>query len=124
MPSINRHREFDERLKKNGVICEDTNGATVHKRMDRNAKKYGRDHRVLDEWHSPEAIRDMIDNLVDTIGINKLTATDFVRIAYGHRCLDYIASKYPDADWDEVFRRAYRLFRRRNFHTKRYRPRM
>jgi hypothetical protein len=125
MPSMNRHLEFDEkRLKKNRVICEETSGRTVHKRMDRNVKKYGSDHRNLDEWHSPDGIRDMIDNFVETVGIDPITATDYVRIAYGHRCLDYIASKYPTAEWGEVFTRAYRLFRSNDFHNKRYRPRM
>jgi len=132
MPSLQYHLEFDEkRLEKNGVICDDTDGTVVHRRMDRNAKKYGPDHRDLDYWHSPEGIRDMIDGFVDTIGIYPQTATDYVRIAYGHRCLDYIASKtiralncsYKDLDWRNVYTRAYRLLRHNGYHKAVYQPR-
>jgi len=132
MPSIEKHLDFDEkRLKKNGVIYEDTNGRTVHKRMDRSAKKYGPDHRELDYWHSPEGIRDMIDNIVASVGIRPETATDYVKIAYGHLCLDRTASRmmreldcdYKDLNWRSVYTRAYRLFRRYGHHNRCYQPR-
>ena len=135
MPDLKHHLEFDEkRLKKNRVIYEETDGTSVHRRMDRNARKYGPDHRALDEWHEPEAIRDMIDNFVNTIGIYPETATDYVKIAYGHRCLDSIASRtrrehncsysnLDDDDWRGIYTRAYRLFRRYSYHKKVYQPR-
>jgi len=135
VPSLDYHLDFDEkRLVKNGVIYEDTDGTSVHRRMDKNAKKFGPDHRDLDYWHSPEGIRDMIDGFVGSIGIRPETATDYVRIAYGHRCLDYIASKtrrglnchYKDlskGDWRNVYTRAYKLFRRNGYHKKVYQPR-
>ena len=135
MPSLMYHLEFDEkRLKKNEVIYDDTNGTAVHRRMDKNAKKYGSDHRELDYWHSPEGIRDMIDNFVDTIGIYPETATDYVKIAYGHRCLDSVASKtkrrlnceYKDlnqSDWRSIYTHAYELFRRYHYHKRVYQPR-
>ena len=135
MPSLDRHLDFDEkRLKKNGVIYEETFGTSVHRRMDKNAKKFGPDHRNLDYWHSPKGIRDMIDKFVDTNGIYPETATDYVRIACGHRCLDYIASKtirqqgciygdFDDADWRGIYTRAYSLFRRNGYHKTVYQPR-
>lgn len=135
MPSLKYHLDFDERrLKKNGVICEDTDGTSVHRRMDKNAKKYGPDHRDFDYWHSSEGIRDMIDAFVESIGIYPVTATDYVRIAYGHRCLDYITSKtirsfdcrYNDlaeSDWRSIYTRAYKLFRRNYHHKAVYQPR-
>ena len=135
MPSLQYHLEFDEkRLKKNRIICGETDGTTVHRRMDKNAKKYGPDHRELDDWHSPEGIRDMIDNFVNTIGIYPETATDYVKIAYGHRCLDSVASRmkrklncgYNDLDQDEwrsIYTHAYKLFRRYHYHKKVYQPR-
>ena len=135
MPDLKHHLDFDEkRLKKNGIIYEETDGTSVHRRMDRNAKKYGPDHRDLDYWHSAEGIRDMIDGFVDSIGIYPQTATDYVRIAYGHRCLDSIASRQKrvldcgysgltDADWRGIHTRAYKLFRRYGYHKKVYQPR-
>jgi len=135
MPSLKYHLEFDEkRLKKNEIIYEDTDGAAVHRRMDRNAKKYGPDHRELDEWHEPDAIRDMVDNFVETIGIYPQTATDYIKIAFGHRCLDDVASKYKrefgcnysdldNDDWRRIFTKAYKKFKRERYHKKVYQPR-
>lgn len=133
MPSLKHHLEFDElRLKKNCVIYEDTNGTAVHKRLDKNTKKYGRDHRKLDEWHTPEGVRDMIDNFISSLGtIRPETATDYVRIAYGHLILDKTASRmkrerectYGELNWREVYTRTYRLFRRYEYHKTCYKPR-
>jgi hypothetical protein len=135
MPSLKRHLEFDEkRLKKNGVIFADTDGTTVHRRMDRNAYRYGPDHRELDKWHTPDAIRDMVDNIVGSIGMDSSRGTDYVRIAYGHRCLDSVASgtkrecccRYADlddGDWRSIYTHAYKLFRRYHYHKKVYQPR-
>lgn len=135
MPGLKHHLEFDEkRLKKNGVVFTDTDGTTVHRRMDRNARKYGPDHRELDEWHEPDAIRDMVDNIVSSIGMDSSRGTDYVRIAFGHRCLDSVASgtrrafncSYSDleeSDWRSIYTRAYRLFRRYGYHKKVYQPR-
>lgn len=135
MPSRKRHLEFDEkRLKKNGIIFDDTDGASVHRRMDRNSSKYGPDHRELDEWHSPEAIRDMVDHIVGSIGMDSSRGTDYVRIAYAHRCLDSVASRtkreldceysdLDDDDWRSVYTHAYKLFKRYHYHKKVYQPR-
>ncbi len=128
MPSRRYHLEFDERLRRNDVICEDTFGDTVHARLDRNSKHMGDMHRELDYFHSVEGIRDFIDNIVHSIGsIYQGTATDYVRIAYGHLCLDYMASKLKreydctnkELDWDEVYTRTWRYFQRNGFHRAR-----
>ena len=63
MPSRKWHLEFDEVLRDKGVIMEDTDGTAVHNRLDRNASRYGPTHREDDEWHNPESVRAMIDNL-------------------------------------------------------------
>jgi len=135
VPSLERHLEFDEkRLKKNGVIFMNTDGTAVHRRMDRNASKYGPNHRDLDEWHTSEAIRDMVDNIVGSIGMDSSRGTDYVRIAYGHRCLDSVASRtrrelgcnysdLDDSEWRSIYTHAYKLFRRYYYHKKVYQPR-
>jgi len=135
MPSLERHLEFDEkRLKKNGAVFSDTDGTAVHRRMDRNASKYGPDHRELDEWHEPDAIRNMVDNIVGSIGMDSSRGTDYVRIAFGHRCLDSVASRakrdlncsyadLDDDDWRGIFTHAYKLFRKYGYHKKVYQPR-
>lgn len=136
MPDLKHHLEFDEkRLKKNHIICEETDGTSVHRRMDRNARKFGPDHRELDEWHEPDAIRNMIDNIVNSISnIHPETATDYVRIAFGHRCLDRVASgarrafdcsysALEESDWRSIYTRSYKLFRRYGYHKKVYQPR-
>jgi len=133
MPSREHHLEFDDRLRKNGIICEDTDGNAVHARLDRNAKHLADMHRELDYFHSPEGIREFIDNIVNSIGgIYQATATDYVRIAYGHLCLDYMASKlkrkfnctYKELDWRKVHTRTYRYFRRCGHHRTHYRARL
>jgi hypothetical protein len=135
MPSRAHHLEFDEKkLKRYNVIFEDTKGTTVHKRMDKNSKIFGSDHRELDYWHSPEGIRDMIDNFVETIGILPETATDYVKIAYGHVCLDKVGSKYRDNanceysnlsedDWREIYNKAFQKFVREGGKRRKYLPR-
>jgi hypothetical protein len=132
MPPRKNHLEFDERLRKNNVICDDTYGDTVHARMDKHVKTYGADHRELDYFHSDTGIRDFIHNIVNSLGtIYQSTATDYVRIAYGHLCLDYMASKlrrkydcdYEDLNWRQVYTRTWRYFKYRGFHRTLYRER-
>ncbi len=132
MPPRKYHLEFDERLRKNSVICEDTDGNTVHARMDRNSKHFADVHRELDYFHSDMGIRDFIDNIVRSLGnIFPSTATDYVRIAYGHLCLDYMASKlkkeqncsYSELSWRQVYTRTWKYFQRNGFHKAYYKER-
>jgi len=132
MPPRKYHLEFDERLRKNNVICDDSLGQTVHARLDRNSKHLGDMHRGLDYFHSHEGIRVFIDNIVNSIGnINQSTATDYVRMAYGHLCLDYIASKlkrqqsctYGELDWRKVYTRTWKYLQRNGFHKTYYKER-
>jgi hypothetical protein len=132
MPSREKHLGFDEFLRRKGVICDDTDGNSVHARMDRGARKYGADHREQDYFHSDAGIRDTIDNLLNSIGtIQQTTATDYIRIAYGHVSLDYMVSKlkehlkchYRDFDWEAVYQRTWNYFRRKGFHKTYYRRR-
>ncbi len=129
MPSRQIHLKFDEVLEKNGVISEDTDGNSVHNRMDKQFKNYGTNHREEDYFHSVEGIRDFIDNMVNSLGtISQDTATDYVRIAYGHLCMDHITTKLKneknwsddDIDWEIVFQRAYSYYRNKGFHKTRY----
>jgi hypothetical protein len=129
MPSRKRHLEFDDYLRDRGAIFEDTDGTTVHNRLDRHARSYGPSHREDDEWHSHEGVRAMVDNIVNTIGMSKERASDYVRIALGHESLDYMASKLKrqygckeeDLDWDEVRRRTWRYMKSKRYHKARYR---
>lgn len=129
MPSREKHLAFDEILRLNGVICEDTCGDSVHARLDRGAQKYAEAHRELDFYHSHSGIRDYVDQIVNSIGnIYKETATDYVRIAHGHLCLDYMASKlkyfydcsYDELNWDFVYKRTWAYFRRNGLHKTYY----
>lgn len=129
MPSKKYHIRFDHYLKDRGVICEETDGATVHERLDKHARRYGADHRWLDPWHSPDGIRDFLDNLMNSLGtINQDTCTDYVRIAYGHICLDETASRikgkegldYNELDWDDVIRKTWMSYKRHGYHRTYY----
>ena len=133
MPSLKKHLEFDDKkLRRYNVICEDTDGTKVHQRLDKGAKKYGPTHRDDDYWHSDAGIRDTVDNNIASIcNIHPGTATDYVRIAYGHICLDEVASKYKrdsgcdygdldDNDWRIIFNRAYHKFVRKGHRTRKY----
>ena len=132
MPSRKHHLGFDDRLRKNSVICEETDGNAVHARLDRNSRHFTDLHTELDYFHSDAGIRDSIDNTVNSIGtISQSTATDYVRIAYGHLCLDYIASKlkrkssctYRELNWREVYTRTWKYFQRNGHHRTYYRER-
>jgi hypothetical protein len=132
MPSRQRHLEFDEVLRKKGVICQHTNGNTVHSRMDKGSKWFADAHREIDHFHSHSGIRDTIDNIVKSIGsIYQSTATDYVRIAYGHLCLDYMASKlkrqldctYGQLDWEYVYKRTWNYYKAHGLHRTYYKAR-
>lgn len=132
MPPRKYHLEFDDILWEKGIICEETDGNSVHARMDKGAKKYTDAHRELDYFHSDAGVRDFIDNIINSIGnIHQSTATDYVRIAYGHECLDYMASKlkkqyncvYSELDWDYVYKRTLKLYKSCGFHRKLFRAR-
>ena len=135
MPSLKKHLEFDEKKLKRYNVIYDTDGTKVHQRLDKGAKKYGPTHREDDYWHSDIGIRDTIDNNIASIcNIYPETATDYIRIAYGHICLDTIASKYKreigcnytdlsQDDWRIIFNRAYHKFKRNRYHKTVYQPR-
>lgn len=129
MPPRDYHLAFDEILRNNGIICDDTYGDSVHKRLDKHSKKFGAMHREIDEWHSTNGIRDFIDNLINGLGtIYQETATDYIRIAYGHIVLDEIASQfkinfncdYNELDWEEVFKEVFKEYKKFGFHKTKY----
>jgi len=133
MPSRWLHLEFDELLREKEVIYPESNGATVHNRMDRSVKHFGSDHRELDWYHTVEAIRDMIWQIVNNFdSMSYERATDYVRIAYGHLVLDEVVTRYcrtydcgedEFGDWDvkEILRLAWNNYRKKGFHRTRYR---
>jgi len=132
VPNRKYHLEFDDRLRKNAVISDDTDGNSVHARMDKNSKHLADMHRELDYYHSDPGVRDFIDNIVNSIGtIGQATATDYVRIAHGHLCLDYMASKlkrqqectYKELNWREVYTRTWKYFQRQGLHRTYYKER-
>lgn len=125
MPLRQIHLEFDEVLRKNWIISKDTDGDSVHNRMDKKFKNYGANHREEDYFHSIEGIREFIDNMVDSLGtISQGTATDYVRIAYGHLCLDHMTTKLKnengwsndEINWGIVFQRTYNYYRYKKFY--------
>ena len=130
MPSRQTHLRFDEVLRVKEIIFKDTDGNSVHDRMDKQVNNYGANHRVEDYFHSAEGIRKFIDNMVNSLGtITQETATDYVRIAYGHLCLDHMTTKLKnekdwsddDIDWEIVFRRTYNYYVYKGFDKKKYR---
>lgn len=130
VPSRQLHRQFDDYLIKQGVICDDTDGSAVHDRMDKNALKLGPNHRQEDPYHSVEAIREWIYFLVEGLGtITKERRTDYVRVAWGHKVMDYMVSKLKrqynctqkELDTKLVIQRAWRYYRDRGYHRARYR---
>lgn len=133
MPPRARHLEFDDLLRFKGIICDDTDGNSVHARLDRGSRKYAEAHREKDPFHSTDGIRIYIDNIVNSIrNIYQGTATDYIRIAWGHVCLDYIASKmkevyectYDELDWEDVFKRTWRLYKRYGLHKTYYKQKI
>ena len=141
MPGRDYHLIFDQMLVSEGVICPERNTQTVHEQMDARAATLGPQHRILDPRHHPDAIRRWIDTQMISLGtIAPDTATDYVRVAWGHACLDCFASAYKDAievqgwkrpsdsglsveDWSLIFKGAWELFEEVGGPSKRYRPR-
>lgn len=132
MPNRKHHLECDEWLRKEGLIYEDTRGDSVHDRLDYHCRNYGLLHRELDEWHDPEAIRDWIDNMRNSIGISQELATDYVRIGYMHIAIDEACDRFLDEhgrkprtekEWDSVHARAHRIFSGRGHRRAHYVPR-
>ena len=129
MPSRQIHLKFDEVLRETGIILDDTDGNSVHNRMDKQFKNFGANHREKDHFHTAEGIRDFIDNMVNSLGtVSQGTATDYVRIAYGHLCLDYMTTKLKnekiwsddDIDWEIIFQRTYKYYINKGFHNTYY----
>ncbi len=103
MPLRRIHSEFDDVLREKDIIFKDTGGNSVHNRMDKGSNNYGANHRLESFFHSAEGIRKFIENIVNSLGtISQETATDYVRIAYGHLCLDYMTTKLKnEKDWSD-----------------------
>jgi hypothetical protein len=129
MPPRKYHLEFDDVLRDRNIICDDTDGSTVHRRLDYHSKSYGIDHRELDELHQPESIRVFIDNIITSLNnIYQGTATDYLRIAYGHVTLDEIASRYKrklsceykELEWGDIYQKTLAKFRREGYYKKYY----
>lgn len=68
MPTRERHLEFDDILRYKGIICDDTDGNSVHARLDKGSKWFADVHRELDPFNSIEGIRAFVDNIVNSFG--------------------------------------------------------
>ena len=113
------HLEFDEYLKDHDIINGYTYTNSVHKRMDRNTKFFGPEHREIDFYHSEEGIREWLR------GFSHLayqeTLTEYLRVALGHLVLDYMDSRYEYENEYELMKSAYRSFIQRGYHRKYFR---
>lgn len=116
MPSRRVHLRFDDYLREHEIIHEETNGNSVHDRMDRGLTTHGPEHRYTDDYHSEEGIRSWLRGMV-AIAYQE-TLTDYVRIANGHRVLDEIESRGEWIDEDDLIKRAYRSFIARGYDRK------
>jgi hypothetical protein len=126
MPERLYHLEFDDILRSKEVISRNTDGNTVHNIMDEGLYIYGSNHRSLDKNHSVKEIRKRITTWINNLGtIKQRTATDYIRIAYGHLCLDYMASKLqkqnmPNLNWTYIYKRTWKYFRYCGFYRSYY----
>jgi len=136
MPGLKYHLLFDRVLEGQGIICRGRKTTTVHKFMDRGARKWGPLHRVLDPKHDANMIRPWVASQVQRLGLIKQdTATDYVRVAWGHIVLDYVVTLEKDRlegrhgkrpsdaglDWDQVLRKAMNIYAREGFGKTYYR---
>lgn len=136
MPDRRYHLRLDALLADRGAICEGTRTDAVHDFMDRGSAKWGPLHRVLDPNHDPEKLRPWIAAQVRSLrSFRQNTATDYVRVAWGHLVLDHVVSLEKDRrqrttgcrpgdaelDWDVLLARAYHRFREGGFHRCLYR---
>ena len=107
MPGRNVHRKLDDKLKKRGVIRDDTPTDFVHDTMDGGVTKFGGwQHQENDPKHTITGIREVLANSKKIT--SERTKTDCIRVAHGHRVLDRLAKKGYD-DEDELVERAYRV---------------
>ena len=128
--------EFDDILEEKGVICECRETSSVHNFMDRGAEVWQSMHRELDPKHDARMVRPWIVAQVRQLRrFRQDTATDYVRVAWGHMVLDHIVSlekdrcqrkgsKRPrdgDLDWDRLLEHAWQYYRNGGFHMTRYR---
>ena len=116
MPNRETHLEFDEYLKRHGVISDYTFADSVHRRMDRGIKVFGADHRFIDFYHSEEGIREWLRGMSHLA--NQVTLTDYLRVALGHLVLDDMASRFPRKNTEELVKSAYRSFIQKGFDRK------
>jgi len=109
---------FDERLKEDGIVCVDTNTGKVHDRIDRDAKKFGAEHRDLSDYHNEEGIRWWINKWSHLASQD--TKTDYLRIALGHLTLDKVASnpKNRNKSEEDLIKTASLTYKRKGYHRK------
>jgi hypothetical protein len=114
MPDKRVHLKFDEKLKEKEIIYDDTDGFTVHDRMDREASYHGHwQHKEIDYYHDIVGIRDWIRKTCTNA--SQETSTDYVRICYGHWVLDDMEKRHPDKNEDDLINLAYRVFKQEKY---------
>jgi hypothetical protein len=111
MPNRITHERFDEFLANKGILLSDARYGNVHRFMDTGVKIYGPDHRNYDPYHERDGICTWITGKRNVI--NQDHATDWVRSALGHICLDKAATRFKnkkrsDYSEDALFKSAYR----------------
>ena len=123
MPNRNIHLEFDRFLIQKNVLFPDANYDNVHKFVDAGVFSYGRNHRIVDIYHQEEGVRRWLNGKINVIPQER--ATDWLRCALGHFCLDDANSKLDERHYlEDVFDYAYKLMKQRrwtNAHFKRKR---
>jgi len=120
LPDRRVHLKFDDYLREHGIIREDTDGNTVHDRMDRGLRIHGPGHQYTDYYHSEEGIRSWLRSMV-AIAYQE-TLTDYLRIALGHVVLDEMYARYTYPNEEELIKSAYRSFIQRGFGRTYFRP--
>ena len=109
------HNRFDEKLKKKGVIKEDTPSDTVHERISEDMDFFGQEHKSADYYyHNIEGIRNWVNSWAHLA--HQDTKTDYVRIALGHLVLKDIESRKQYTDEKNLFWRALISYSMRGFH--------
>ena len=113
MPNIKDHLLFDIILQWEGIISDETKTYKVHNFIDKNIKRH---HYEIDDDLTENKVRSWVSKFAhfgDT-----MTLTDYIRVTFGHLVMDEI--------WDtrkqpiDNLRKAYSLFQRRGFCTKKF----
>jgi len=127
MPARQYHLDFDQVLRNERIIGA-TQGESIHKFLDKGSKKWAEAHRYKDPHHTIKGFLEHLSCIAHSRDIRKSVATDQIRVALGHLCLDKVVSDlkdrskrnkgYAELPWNSIYRRVLARYIQRGFHQK------